>query len=239
MNNQRSKRIPSILFGQLFAIAIMALLAFSILYYAEGYRLNWKNFKLAKTGVIYLSSYPKGADVYLDGLMEEKKTPYSKSLLPGFYYVVVKKSGYQDWSASFRINAGFVASYKSIVLFKNQIVPEPLTDQSKINLVNAPTDVLATTSDDRLVINNGYEIWQGSKLVTRFSEPVLGVKMYPDRGHIVFQQANEIRVIDIDGSNNILLVTLKNDSPAAFAVSSNGNELYYNDGGQYFAASIR
>ena len=239
MNNQRSKRIPAIIFGQLSAIAIMAFLAFSILYYAEGYRINRRNFRVAKTGVVFLASYPKGASVYLDGVLEDSKTPYTNNLLPGFYYVVIKKSGFQDWSTSFRIDAGFVDSYKSIIMFKSEIVPQRLNDQAKIDMVNSPSDALAVSSSDRLLVNNDYEIWQGNNLITRFSEPILGAKWYSGRGHIVFQQANEIRVIDKNGSNNILLVTLKDDQPTAFAISSNGNELYFYDSGQYSAATIR
>lgn len=239
MNNSRSKRIPKIILGQLLAIAIMVFLGISILFYAEGYRVNWKTLKIIKTGVIYLSSYPKQADVYLDGVIENKKTPFTKSLLPGYYYVAIKKEGYQDWYSSFKIEKGLVRSYKSLALFKSEIKPEALTDQGKIDLINSPSDDLINPSGDRLLVNNDYEIWQGNNLITRFSEPISGARWYSDQEHIFFQQSNEIRIIDKDGNNNILLITLKAANPTNFAISSNGSELYFYDSDGYYFATIR
>jgi hypothetical protein len=175
----------------------------------------------------------------LDGKLQGEKTPYTKNLLPGFYSVEVRKSGYQDWDNSFKIEEGMVDSFKSIVLFLEKPAREQLSDPGKINQVNNPINSLADRSPDRLTINNDYEMWEGNKLITRFSSPVSNAIWYPDHLHIIFQQSNEIRVMDSDGTNNMLLITLSGETPTRFAISSNGNELYFLDNAKYYLSKIR
>jgi hypothetical protein len=88
-------------------------------------------------------------------------------------------------------------------------------------------------------VSNGYEIWVGEKLVTRFSEPILNVSWYPDLSHIIFQEGNEIRVIDKNGKNDTLLIKMNQSGPARFTVGGKGEELYFVDNGKYKVAKIR
>lgn len=243
MNNRRTKLLPKIILGQLFVGLIMAVLGFSILFFAEGYRLNVKNFKIIKTGMASFSVYPRDSKVFLDSKLvftgsKFRTSAFSVNLTPGYYTARVEHDGFKTWNSEFKIESGFVSDYKSIVLFKSEIIPKPLTDQRKISALNAPVDSLATQSTNS-PINIGPEIWLSNKLVTRFSAPVLSAKWYSDEYHILFQIGNEIRVMDKNGSNNILLITLKQDTNTNYNVNYQGDELYYIDGNNYMMAIIR
>jgi hypothetical protein len=100
-------------------------------------------------------------------------------------------------------------------------------------------DDLAQKNNSGLT-NQGYEIWNNNTLITRFSEPVSKAIWYTsDQDHIVFQQGNEIRVIELSGSNDTLLVTLSSGNPASFILNDKGDRLYFKDGDSYKVAEIR
>ena len=144
---------------------------------------------------------------------------HSVNLTSGYYTARAERDGYTTWNSTFKIEPGIVSDFGSIVLFKNNIVTESLTDQSKINTLNVPVDTLANKNTSN-PINNGSEIWLNNK-------------------HILYQIDNQIRIMDVDGSNNVLLVTLKNNSSTNYFVNYRGDELYYVDNNEYMLAKIR
>ena len=215
----------------------MLLLAGSILFYAQGYRFNWKSMKLVRTGIVDIVSYPKSAQVYIDNKLRDDTTPFAENLLPGVYDIEVKKDGYVNWSTAFRVEAEKVTSFDNIVLFKKDPNLEILTDSRKIDLLNSPVDYLAGSNQS--ITFSDYEIWIGGRLLTRFSSPISHVALYPDRAHVLYQQDDEIRIMDVEGQNDVLLVKLNQASPISFTTSSKGDELYYLDSGKYYVAYIR
>jgi len=217
---------------------LVILMSLAAIFYAYGYRLEWRTFHVVKTGIASFSYTPADAKLYVDNRAQKGKNSIVINLLPTRYHFSIKKDGYNDWNTTFSLASGTVKVFDNIVLFKSTIAPIPLIDQRKIDLLNSPTDVLAT-QNEKSVTADGYEIWANNSLVTRFSTPVTKVAWYPDSNHIIFQQGNEIRVIEISGMNDTLLVTLVNSKLANFAVGAGGKELYFTDNGQYKIAQIR
>lgn len=239
MNNNRTKRLPRIILNQFLVGLLMASIAISVLFFAEGYRLNLKNLRVIKTGVVFFSSEPKAATVYLDGKKLDKTTPYAQNLKPGTYSASIESSGYVTWSSSFKIESGLVTEFDPIILFKQNPEISNLSDQRKIDLLNYPVDYLAVNNDKNTLTENGYEIWQNNTLVTRFSDPVNSVLWYPDMNHILYQQGDEIRIIEVTGNNDNLLVKLSSTNSVHYTVNNRGDELYFLDGDQYKMAKIR
>lgn len=244
MNNRRTKLFPKIVMGQIFVGIIMATMAFSILFFAEGYRINIKRMSIYKTGIVSIVAYPKDAQIYVDSTLVKNdssfdKTLYSANLRSGYYNITVLKEGYTTWEKNIKIESGQVKRFSSIILFKENAIPEKLNDQNKINLLLNPNDILASKQNSRALISNDTEIWFNNSLITRFSTKVLNAVLYPDKEHILVQLSNQIRILDIDGSNDNVLVELKENLPTQFITNSDGNELYYRDGSDYMFARIR
>lgn len=237
MENRRTKLLPKIIAGQTAVALLVAVIALSILFYAEGYRINLKSRKILKTGIVHLVSFPKKSDVYINGKLESKKTPFAKNLLPGNYSIDIKMDGYSTWSSNIKIESQFVKEFKNIILIKENIVAEPLADDKKINLLYIPSDVLANTNGG--LYFNEFEIWYNSSLVARFSEPVEKAIWYPDHEHIIYQQGDSIRIIDKNGRNDTKLVKLSSKVATKFTLNAKGDELYFIDNDQYFSAKIR
>jgi hypothetical protein len=237
MNNRRTKLLPKIVLGQLGVALIIAILGFSVLFYAEGYRINFKTWEVSRIGILYVSSIPKSASVYVNNTFRKTKTPFNISLDPGVYTVQIQKKGYVSWEKNVKVESTKVSSFENIVLFKNNIEPQEIIDQKKIASINEPISILSGANKG--LYYNSHEIWVNNSIVARFSEEIQRAVWYSDNNHVVYQQGNKLRIIQLDGTYDLELISLSNETPTNFAVSDNGNELYFYDNGKYYSAIIR
>ncbi len=235
--NRKNTIIKTIIFQVTTAI-IIALISLFLIYYVQGYRVDWNEMKLIKTGVVVLFSEPMPDEIIINGEKQEVDDNFAMSLQPGHYDVEINKEGYTTWQRTLNVDSKIVVSQKDIVLFISDATVSELTNQKNIDLINVPDTTLVEFAPEELN-TNGHEIWVNGKLVTRFSKDVSNVKWYPDMSHIMYQMDDEIRVIEATGYNDTLLVKLSSSSPSRFAIGGKGKELYFTDNNLYYKATIK
>lgn len=235
-NDRRTKLLPKIITGQLFFGTLIIGIAAFLISYAAGYRFDLENFRFEKTGVLYFNVLPSNAKLFINNKNIDKRYPIAKNFKAGTYEVVIRLDGYQDWNRTLSVKPDGVYSFERTVLFKENPAVMALTDTSKIDSI-VSSNTISYDSTSKLYADD-YEIFIDNNLVARFSEKISNVKWYSDRSHVIFQQGREIRVIDIDGSNDKLLATLENDNNSMFVVGNFGKELYFIDGTEYRIAYI-
>lgn len=220
----------------LVAILIIAM-ASILIFLSLGYRFNFKSMRIIKTGILALT-IDQNPDLIVINDIEEKnpKSDFYIQLTPGYYDVSVRKAGYKAWEMTLKIEAEKVKSIYNIALFKENITAENLNDQSKINLLNAPISTLALNNN---LYFSKHEIWVGNKLITRVSADIKQAIWYSDKNHILFQAGSQIRIVDLDGNNNTVLLNLDDENTLRFVVNSQGNELYFSKNGEYKMAIIQ
>lgn len=77
-----------------------------LILYGLGYKYNWQKNRLEKTGVFFIKSFPKDAEVYLDGVRQPKTTPTQITrLLPKVYEVKIFKDGFLPWIKNLAIQS--------------------------------------------------------------------------------------------------------------------------------------
>ncbi|MBF0532513.1 MAG: PEGA domain-containing protein [Candidatus Omnitrophica bacterium] len=82
-----------------------------------GYIINPIKQEVTQTGLIFLSSLPSGADIYLEKSHYRNRSPANLSgLLPGTYKITLKKKGYKPWVQSISVAAGKAATFNQIIL---------------------------------------------------------------------------------------------------------------------------
>ncbi|MFA5070064.1 MAG: PEGA domain-containing protein [Patescibacteria group bacterium] len=92
-----------------------------LLFYASGRIFQFSERKFTKTGVCVVDSYPRNADIYINGELTKKRTPAKISnLRPGEYNLEIKKTGYQNWRKNLNIYANYTTFAENIYLFKNK-----------------------------------------------------------------------------------------------------------------------
>jgi hypothetical protein len=101
------------------------------------------------TGDLDVSSTPYGASVYLNGDYQGETRSsgplYITSLAPGTYTVILKKSGYQDYSTTAKIVAGTTAQVAAVL---QPASVKPTTASAEINSQPSGADIY---------INNAYK----------------------------------------------------------------------------------
>lgn len=171
-----------------------------IILYAFGFILRPDTGQLIKkTGLIYLSTVPAGASIYLDGEMERSKTPASiQELDPGVYTVKLTMDSYKGWSHRINVAQNKASVFDKILLIPEKWQPEQVLEERFDKL----TPLLGT---DFFLINKGPALkdWYVYRWRDDTHFPLLA-------GEAAYSDAHVLRMYNVDNCSSILFyVSLK------------------------------
>src|SRR3989339_1743380 len=87
----------------IFILIFLGLSAY-LLFYGLGYRFNFDKNTIEKTGALFIKSYPRGANIYVNEKIYKDKTPaVVNRLLANNYQIKVAKEGYHDWQKTLTV----------------------------------------------------------------------------------------------------------------------------------------
>ncbi len=111
-----------------------------IVLYAFGFIFTPNSIEpIAKTGLVYLSTVPPGASIYLNNELTQLKTPASlQNLNPGDYIIRLTMDGYYDWSHDVTITPNNASVFDKILLIPDKRQPKLLLDEKFENLIPLP-----------------------------------------------------------------------------------------------------
>ncbi len=120
------RRIVYITFIIIFLIATPL-----IVLYTQGYRYNFQKGRVQKTGILKITSTPKKAEIWLNGIkFDSKETPAKiEYVLPGDYEIRLQKSGYYNWQKKLTVYENGTTFAENILLFK-QVLPALISSTS-------------------------------------------------------------------------------------------------------------
>lgn len=147
----RARRIIYLTF-----ILIFVIITPVIIFYATGYRYNFKKNKIQKTGILILKSKPRDAAIYLNDKPRKEKTPARIiNLIPDDYFVKLEKENFHSWQKKLTIESNLTTFAEDIILFKKNLPSEIKINQ--INLISLSPDEkkLAYT----LNLEHSKEVW--------------------------------------------------------------------------------
>ena len=127
-----------------------------IVLYTAGYRLNLTTFRVQRTGVIAITTLPRGASVTMNNVLIAEKTPYvAQRLTPGDYDVLLQKAGYRSWSQHVSVGSGST-TYITALLFSD-VQPELLLEERALSVVGDSSGRFIY-----LLVENGsaHEVWR-------------------------------------------------------------------------------
>lgn len=127
-----------------------------IVLYTAGYRLNLTTFRVQRTGVIAITTLPRGASVTMNNVLIAEKTPYvAQRLTPGDYDVLLQKTGYRSWNQHVSVGSGST-TYITALLFSD-VQPELLLEESALSVVGDSSGRFVY-----LLVENGraHEVWR-------------------------------------------------------------------------------
>lgn len=114
---KRTKTIIFLTIGVLFFLA-----APSIVFYVQGYRVDFREKKIVQTGGLSIKAWPRSTQVYVNGKLKKKTDllfgqTFIGNLLPGTYFMRVSREGYADWQKEMEIKEKQVTTARNIILF--------------------------------------------------------------------------------------------------------------------------
>lgn len=117
------------------AVAVFIIATPVLILYSTGFRFDFKTFSLAKTGGIFVSSDPKGVDIYINNELTEKTSAniFSQGgLVSGLkqneYAVTLKKNGYKDWGKKLAVSENLVTEARNIFLVPEKPLGKVVAD---------------------------------------------------------------------------------------------------------------
>src|SRR5277367_2322874 len=85
-----------------------------------GFVINPLTHRMVKTGLVYVSTNPPDATVYIDGRLAHQKTPtVLRDLTPGEHFIRIELNGYNDWERNIPI-----LGKKATVLANTLLIPQ-------------------------------------------------------------------------------------------------------------------
>lgn len=86
---------------------------------------------IIKTGLVYVSTVPPGADVYVNGALYEGVTPsVIRNLDPGYYQIRVELKDRQSWSQEVPVEAERASVLEKLLLLPKQFSGTPVSDMA-------------------------------------------------------------------------------------------------------------
>lgn len=122
----RKKNLPTII-AYIVADIIFILVAAWAVMYATGYRVDFRDWSIRKTGVLAITTKPNGADVYINDKKYARKTPITlRNMLPGDYAIKLSLEDYLPFNKTIKIVSRKVTEEHNLDLVLNEITPKIL-----------------------------------------------------------------------------------------------------------------
>lgn len=114
-------------------IALLLLAAgTTVIFWARGFKPDFKTGTLARTGLIVASSIPTGAQVYLDNRLTSATDTNIAFLSPKVYRLRIEKDGYTTWEKDIEVKADLAVEIKAL-LFPTAPEIKPQTTTGALN----------------------------------------------------------------------------------------------------------
>lgn len=101
-------------------LAAFLIIAPLLVLYTAGYRYNAGSGQVIRTGVLSVSTVPRGATILLDNKTLKRDTPYViKHMNPGTYLLTLEKEDYHTWSGEVEVPSGETTTVHNVLLLRD------------------------------------------------------------------------------------------------------------------------
>jgi len=196
----RDQKIRGVLF-YISCLAFILGLPF-ILTYTMGYQFDHNTMKFTRTGLISLKSDPPGANVYLDEVLSNEKTPCSvNEVLPGTHNIRLILEGYYPYSSDIEVFPSKVSRMEKVILFPLRPDVQQLNKEkiSSFWVDESRNLVYYINLEDSAVYRSDLE-GEHFKLVANFIALRPSLKKWlfsPDRQKLLYFNNHQIGLIDL------------------------------------------
>lgn len=154
------------IFYTLFTIFIP--LSLGVIFYSQGWRINFENFSVSKTGAIYIETSPKNVNIKLNnknipdqsGLI--KNGTFISALLPKNYQIEIGENGYLAYRKNLKVEPSVVAELINVIL-----IPQKIEKTEAIKKIKG--DEIINSDAKRIIVKNPQN---KTFYLYKFNEPI-------------------------------------------------------------------
>lgn len=181
----------------LFLTVVFFTIAPLLLFYASGWRYNTTAKHLEKVGAVTIETEPKGALVWLDKKLLNKKTPLTiRNILPGQHYLHLSKNGYYDWSRPVDIESGKSLSITPLYLLKKPVASRLLREPHGYLYQSPDEKKLAVPAKEALTIMTATE---AAVATIPLGKEIKEVQWSPDSNKLLVQLGDQsFSLVDVE-----------------------------------------
>lgn len=184
-------------------VALLVLIAGIVaIFWARGFKPNFKEGTIDRTGLIVATSTPTGAQVYLDDRLTSATNTSIAFLEPKTYRVKIEKEGFTTWEKDIQVQADLATEINALLF---PLAPEikPLTTTGAANPTLSPdgSKIIYGTAGERgglymlPMIDSPFAFRQNTKLLARNNTRVDYTKATfiwdPDSRQVIAQFGND------------------------------------------------
>jgi hypothetical protein len=103
-------------------VIVFFILGSGFVFYSQGYRLDFRDWRVTKVGALYVASYPKDASIYIDDRSVKNESwllkhgTFINDLFPKTYLLALSAPEYKDWQRTVTIAPSLVTEIKNAIL---------------------------------------------------------------------------------------------------------------------------
>ncbi len=144
------------------SLLIFLIISPSIVLYSLGYKLNLENFKLEKTGGIFVNINYENYQIIIDNSIKKQvskplftqKGLLIPNLIPKSYNIKIAKNGYKNWEKNLKVNSGIVTEVKNIFLIPEKPPLQEIGDKVSDFIFSKSKKDIAYIQNDTLTFLN-------------------------------------------------------------------------------------
>ncbi len=213
-----------------------------------GFVINPLTHHLVMTGLVYVSTNPPDATVYIDGRLAHQKTPtVIKDLTPGKHFIRIELERYNDWEGNIP-----VVGKKATVLANTLLIPEEwpiqkISKQPYQNIIPLADDILiAVTGQNKFLWIN---LKENPPLIKEISNKQLNLQGLPpvpekflinDKNDLLAKQGEWIRIYPKEDFSSPQVYDIAKSMPSTniYFEEKTGELFYLDEGGFLSEAQI-
>ncbi len=134
-----------LIIGYILVALAITIATLVLVYQAYGFGLA-KNGTVIQNGLVFFSSQPNPASIYINGVLNANTTNTRLELPSGIYNVKITRTGYRDWQRTITFDAGAVEHVDYPFLFPNTLTTK------KIQTYNSPPGLVTQSPDRRWLL---------------------------------------------------------------------------------------
>lgn len=146
-------------------LLVLACICAGIIFYASGYKINWKAGKIDKTGMLVVNSQEENLKIFIDkkqiNTTQGKSavifsSSYTATLLPGEYDLEIQKDSRVPYDEHITIEKELVTKIDNVLLLPDKIPDETFLNKEMVGYSFSPDNkkIVYQTSNNNVLVYN-------------------------------------------------------------------------------------